>query len=165
MAKLDLDRGVEIRFYPGNRMQIAMYADAPGAYYDATGKPVAAELARGAGFDVEKNLRKKVAQERLAAARKQIEAELRAEEDVIAEALSDKSKMDVRHVGGGQYALFSKENGKRLTKVAMTKADVEIMLGAAVPTDRNDSVSPALTDLSKLLGTDAAAEGTPAVAS
>lgn len=160
MAKLDLDRGVEIRFHPANRMQVAMYLDSPGAYYTQTGEPIAAELARQAGFNVERDIRRKVANERLAAARRQIEAELRAEEDVIAQAFSDKSKMDVRHVGGGQYALFSKVDGKRLTRVAMTKADVEIMLGGAVQTDQHDSVSPAQpADLSALLGTPAPEAG------
>lgn len=136
MAKLDLDRGVTIRFHPANRMQVAMYDDSPGVYYTQTGDPIAAELARQAGFDVERDIRRKIANERLAAARRQIEAELKAEEDVIASALSDRSKMDVRHIGGGQYALFSKD-GKQLTRVAMTKADIEILIGA-VPTDPND---------------------------
>lgn len=136
MAKLDLDRGVTIRFHPSNRMQIAMYDDTPGAYVTQTGDFVAPELARQAGFDVERDIRRKVANERLAAARRQIEAELREEEEIIASALSGKSKMDVRHIGGGQYALFSKE-GKQLTKVAMTRADIELLVGA-VPADPSD---------------------------
>lgn len=136
MAKLDLDRGVTIRFHPSNRMQVCMYDDTPGVYYTQTGDPIAPELARQAGYYVERDIRRKLANERLAAARRTIEAELRAEEDAIASALSDKAKMDVRHIGGGQYALFSKD-GKQLTKVAMTKADIELLVGA-VPADPND---------------------------
>lgn len=137
MAKLDLDRGVTIRFHPSNRMQIAMYDDTPGAYITQTGEFVAPELARQAGFDVERDIRRKVANERLAAARRQIEAELREEEEIIASALSGKSKMDVRHIGGGQYALFAKGTDKQLTKVAMTRADIELLVGA-VPADPSD---------------------------
>lgn len=154
---LDLNRGCLIRFHPANRMQIAMYIDSPGEYYTETGSPVAPELARQAGFDVEKDMRQKVANARLAAAKRQIEAEMRAEEDAIAQVLSDRSKLDVRHIGGGQYALFDKVNGKQLTKVAMTKADIEVLIGA-VPADPSDPKA-----VQALLGTGAAGGTQPAL--
>lgn len=154
MSGLDLNRGVMTKFHPQNGMRISKYIDTPGSYYTDTAEPVAPELARQAGFDVEKDMREKLKQERLAAAKRAIEAELREEEDAIAEALSGKSGFDVRHLGGGQYALFGKD-GKKLTRVAMTKADAELLLGKAIESDANDPSAAAATppaDLRALLG-------------
>lgn len=160
MAKLDLDRGVIVKFHPANRMQIAMYVDSPGVYYTETGEPVAPELARQAGFKVENLLREKLKLERLAAFRRQLDAEMREEEEAFAQALSNKSNHDVRHIGGGQYALFSKD-GKKLTRVAMTKADVELLVGKTVDADPNDpNVAQPVSDLSALIGSGAVAGST-----
>ena len=133
---LDLNRGVLVKFHPVNRMQVAMYIDRPGEYLTETGEAIDAKFAKEAGYDVAKDLRKKVANEKLAAYKAQLDAEMRAEEDALAQAMTDKSGHDVRHIGGGQYALFDK-TGKRLTKVAMTKADIEMLVGTVV-TDPND---------------------------
>lgn len=153
---LDLNRGVITKFHPRNGMKISQYIDSPGVYYTDTAELVPPELARQAGFNVEKDMRNKLKNERLAAAKRQIELEMRQEEDAIAEALSGKSGFDVRHVGGGQYALFGKD-GKQLTRVAMTKADAELLLGKKVEADPNDPSVPAATptptaDLSAVLG-------------
>jgi hypothetical protein len=154
MGSLDLNRGVMTKFHPQNGMKISQYIDSPGVYYTDTAEPVPPELARQAGFNVEKDMRNKLKNERLAAAKRQIEAEMRQEEDAIAEALSGKSGFDVRHIGGGQYALFGKD-GKKLTRVAMTKADAELLLGRTVEADANDpsaAATPQTADLGALLG-------------
>ena len=61
---------------------------------------------------------------------------MRSEEDALAAAMSKSSNVDVRHIGAGQYAVFDKQ-GKRLTRVAMSKADVELLVGP-VQSDPND---------------------------
>lgn len=51
---IDLDRGVWMRTHPGVGMDVYMYVDDPGVYYDAHGNQVSKAIAEAAGFDVEK---------------------------------------------------------------------------------------------------------------
>lgn len=155
--KLDLNRGVVTRFHRSG-VKVSMYRDTPGEYYTEDGKRIDARFAREAGFDVERDMREKVKNERLAAYKAQLESEMRSEEDALAQVASNRSAYDVRHVGAGQYAVFDKE-GKRLTRVAMTKADLEMLIGASVDADPNDpSAESKLTpEVEQLLGPNPAA--------
>jgi hypothetical protein len=137
---LDINRGCYIRFHPSGNMKVAMYMDNPGVYMDESGNPLDERFARDSGFDVDKDRREKLKLDRLAAYKAKLEADMASEEDTIAGMLTNKGDYDVRHIGGGQYAVFDKD-GKKLTKVAMTKADVELLVGA-VPTDPNDPATP-----------------------
>lgn len=124
---LDLNRGVKTKFHPSG-MSVNMYLDDPGVYLTASGDPMDAELAKQAGFDLERMNLERVKQLKLKAYREQLDRELQSEEDNLAAAFSQSDKHDVRHIGGGQYAVFDKD-GKRVTKVAMSKADVELLVG------------------------------------
>lgn len=126
---LDLNRGIISKKHAASGIRVSAYIDNPGEYFDERGEPVAPQIAQQAGFDVEKDAREKLKQERLEAYRKQVEQELADEEENIAQALSG-DKHDVRHIGGGQYAIFDGE--ERLTKVGMSAADVKLMLGIDV---------------------------------
>lgn len=151
---IDLDRGVMTRFHPSGFKVHTYIGNAegrgadPGTYFDENGLVIDKRIAREAGFDVERDLREKVKQNRLAEARAALEAEYKSEEDKLAEIMSGKGSYDVRHIGAGQYAIFDKKgaDGKRLTRVGMTKADVEVFVGPLAP-DAND---PAV--LNELLG-------------
>ena len=133
---LDLNRGVTLRFHPTG-IKIGTYDAAPGVYYLETGDLLEdARLAKEAGFDVERDLRTKLKNERLAKYKAELDAEMQSEEDALASAMSKRGNVDVRHIGGGQYAIFDK-SGTRLTRVAMTKADVELLVGP-VEADPND---------------------------
>lgn len=132
---LDLDRGVRTRFHKSG-MSISMYKDDPGTYYTDNAEVVDPKFAKEAGFNVEADVRQKVKNDRLAAYEKQLNDEMQSEEDALAQAMSDNSSVDVRHIGGGQYAIFDK-GGKQLTRVAMTRADVELLIGP-VEADSND---------------------------
>lgn len=143
---LDLDRGVRTRFHKSG-LSVSMYKDDPGTYLTETGEVLDVKFAKEAGFDVEADLRKKIKGQRLEAFQRQLEDEMRSEEDALAQAMSDNGNVDVRHVGAGQYAIFDK-SGKRLTRVAMTRADVELLVGP-VSTDPNDPIGeePASEDV------------------
>lgn len=125
--RINLDRGVMQRFHPGG-MRISMYLDSPGVYLTENGDPVPELLAEQAGFDVKKHAKDKVKQEKVAAFKAQLERDMASEEDAISQALSGEGRVDVRPIGGGQYAIFDKE-GKRMTKVAMSRADAEAIVG------------------------------------
>ncbi len=74
MAGIDLNRGVTIR---GNvaGVRVYMYKDSPGEFHDVLGDPVTQDVARAAGFDVDRLLRERQKQERILAMRAQIEWE------------------------------------------------------------------------------------------
>ncbi len=77
MAKgIDVDRGVMMRYLDGTGIQVYMYLDTPGVYLNAFGAEVSGDLARQAGFDVEKLGRERTKRERMATAFAAIEAEI-----------------------------------------------------------------------------------------
>lgn len=136
--KLDLDRGVTVRFHPSG-MKVCMYDDDPGVYLTEGAQPLNVQIAREAGYDVEKDLRQRAVNQRMAEYRRKLEEEARSEEDALAQAATDRSNYRVQHIGAGQYAIFDK-GGKRLTRVAMTKQDVELLVGP-IEADPNDPSS------------------------
>lgn len=127
---LDLDRGVMIRIHPSG-IKIGMYIDEPGDYYTEAGEPIDRELAKAAGFDIEKDAKQKLINRQVTDYKLKLEAEMASEEEALAVALSKTGEYDVRHVGGGQYALFG-EDGVRVTKGTMSKADIELLIGRKV---------------------------------
>lgn len=138
MAAIDLDRGVMQRFHPSG-MKITMYVGNAkgegaeyGVYYTETGQVLDPKFAADAGFDVERHKREAFKQAKMAEYKAQLDRESATEEDALAQAVSNNGNVDVRHVGGGQFAIFDKK-GAKLTRVAMTRADLE-MMGVMVPT-------------------------------
>ena len=131
MSKMDLNRGCIIRFHPSG-IQIGAYIDDPGTYYTQAGDPIDPQLAKAAGFDIQRDAQEKLKNSRLAEFRAKLEAELTTEEDALATALSAGGKYDVRHVGADQYALFGVD-GVRITPGTMTRTEIELLIGAEVP--------------------------------
>lgn len=134
---LNLNRGVTMRKHPSG-MAVAMYDDTPGSYMTERGEPLDAEFAKQAGFNVGADQRRAAVNKRVADYQKQLEDELKSEEDALASIMSDAGNYDVRHIGGGQYAIFDKD-GERMTRVAMTKKDVELLIGP-IDVDIKDEV-------------------------
>jgi hypothetical protein len=122
---LDLNRGVMTKFH-SNGMKVSMYLDDPGTYLDDRGEKLDPKLATQAGFDVEKDRKKKVAQIKLAQYKDQLEKEMASEEEALARVLSQNGGHDVRHIGGGQFAVFDSRNKKVMTG---TREEVEILIG------------------------------------
>jgi hypothetical protein len=122
---LDLNRGVIHRFHP-NGMRISMYLDDPGTYLDDRGKAMAEELAKAAGFNLDKHRRDKLKQLKLAEYKKTLDAEYASQEEALAQELSRNGGHDVRSVGGDQFALFSKD-GKKV--MVGSRQEIELMVG------------------------------------
>jgi hypothetical protein len=133
---LDLNRGVKTRFHP-NGMKVSMYLDDPGTYLDDLGKPFPDELAKQAGFDLDKWRKEKLKLQKLAAFKKQLDQEYASAEEQLATELSRNGGHDVRAIGGGQYALFGKDGSKVMVG---TKAEIELMVG---PIQLDPELSPA----------------------
>lgn len=78
--KIDYDRGVIIRTAADIGMDIFMYRGAPGVYLNAHGHQVGEEIAKMAGFDVDRYRLQKKRKEAMAAAASAVDAELLASE-------------------------------------------------------------------------------------
>lgn len=139
MGKLDLNKGCIIRFHPSG-IQIGAYIDEPGTYYTQAGDVIDPKLAQAAGFDIQRDAQEKLKNARIAEFRVKLEAELTTEEDALATALSANGKYDVRHVGGDQYALFGTD-GARVTPGTMTKTEIELLIGAEVPSTQAEATT------------------------
>ena len=109
-----------------------MYLDEPGDYYTEAGEPIDVNLAKDAGFDIDRNAKQKLINKQVSDYKKDLESKLAGEEEALAMALSQKGKYDVRHVGGNQYALFT-EDGVRVVPGTMSKAEIELLIGEEVP--------------------------------
>jgi len=75
-SNIDEDRGVLIRHVPELGMEIYMYRDTPGVWLNAYGTPVAPDLARKAGFDVDRYLKLKQRRDMMSQAQAAIEKQL-----------------------------------------------------------------------------------------
>lgn len=122
---LDLNRGVTTRKHPSG-VYVSQYDDDPGTYLDPRGKPVAPELAKQAGFDIEKDKVAKLKLLKLAEYKKQLDAEYATAEETLARELSKNGGHDIRHVGADQYAVFNAD-GKRVA--VGTKDEIELLFG------------------------------------
>ena len=81
MAKSNIDenRPTIIRFVPDLGMEIYMYKDDPGVFLNAYGTPVHPDLARKAGYDVDKYLKVKQRRDLMSQAASEIERRLALE--------------------------------------------------------------------------------------
>lgn len=102
-------RGCIIRQHPTG-LQVVMYYDNPGVYYDARGLMTTDTLARAAGFDVAKQAKERAKQQRMTQLRRGLDAEFEAVEDRLARVASEGAgNAEVRHVGNGKYAVYDGE--------------------------------------------------------
>lgn len=78
---IDLNRGVLMRKYRAANMQVYMYFDTPGIYFNVHGKEVALDVARAAGFDVDRYAKMKLKREKMREFEQTIEAQLAMEDE------------------------------------------------------------------------------------
>lgn len=121
MSGIDLNRGVIKRNHPAG-MQICMYHDNPGVFYDERGLMVKNELAKAAGFRVDELVRQREKNLRIEEYRKRVDAEFESDEDKLAAAAS-KGSMVVKSIGGGAFAVF--DGDERITSVPLTLEEAE----------------------------------------
>jgi hypothetical protein len=122
---LNLNRGVMTKFHPSG-LKVSMYIDDPGTYLDDRGDRLDEAFAKAAGFDLDKNRREKLKQLKLAEYKAQLDREYASHEERLATELSNNGGHDVRHIGGGQYALFDKDGAKVMVG---SREEIELLVG------------------------------------
>src|SRR5690606_37787061 len=130
---LDLNRGVMTKFHPSG-IKVNMYLDDPGTYLDDRGQPLDEKFAIQAGFNVERDKREKLKQLKLKAYKEQLDREMRSEEEALAEAMSQSGNVDVRHIGGGQFAIFDKTGARAKNMHRRRKSHRGCRTAQATPT-------------------------------
>lgn len=124
---INRNRGCTIRFHPSG-FRVIMYKDTPGEYINERGEPMAEKLAEQAGFDVKMLRKERMKRQRMAEYKAKVEAEFATEQEDVETLLSaPESGLTVKHVGKGKYAIVDDE-GVRLTKKPLTKAEAEVLI-------------------------------------
>lgn len=127
MGRIDRNRGCTIRLHPSG-FRVVMYQDAPGEYVDERGTEVTERVAEQAGYDVATLRRERLKRARLAEKRAEVEREFSTEQEDVEKLLSAPQQgLAVKHVGKGKYAIIG-EDGQRMTKKPLTKAEAETLM-------------------------------------
>lgn len=140
MAPVDLNRGVHQRRHPDGQL-IGCYKDEPGIYFDENGDSVSEAEAARCGHDVQAAKLQRMKKEKLAEAKRQIDAEVaelenRVDEDVDYEASGrgpDLSKAPefgygLEHVGGLYYQVLDTKGAVVSGPKGIRKADAEKLI-------------------------------------
>lgn len=127
MSNINRSRGCTIKMHSSG-FRVVMYKDDPGVYYDERGEEIADTFAKQAGFDVEDLGRQRRKKQRLAHYQAQVEEEFATDQEDTERLLSTNAAgLEVKHVGGGKYAILDGE-GDRLTKKPLTKDEAQQLI-------------------------------------
>lgn len=126
--KIDYDRGVIISQHKASGMDVFMYVDTPGVYLNAFGAPVSDQLAKEAGYDVEKFGKDKLKRERMAKAMTAIEAELAIADEVGKKnVVEEKGGFKIVDMGVGRHYVEDPD-GNRLNSVPLPVEQARVLL-------------------------------------
>lgn len=133
---IDYDRGVHKRTDLVSGVNIYMYVDDPGVYYNEHGTQVDEQLARQAGFPVDEQVKKRELKKRLKAAHDAIMKELQvaAETKVV---VKEKKGFSIVDIGLERHQILSPE-GDVLTEHPLPRAEAEKVLDMIVPDDEKE---------------------------
>lgn len=128
-SKIDLDRGVVVSRMPLDKggMYIYMYQDDPGVYLNEHGHPVSEALAKEVGFDIGRWQRMHLKNERMAEAKKKIEAELELISDEIDNTIMEKNGFLIIGLPGDR-AVVKDPDGNVLTAQPVSIPAAEALL-------------------------------------
>jgi len=126
---INLDRGVHMRSHPSMGMDVYMYVDDPGVYFDAHGNKLTSEIAEQAGFPVDDLDQKHRIKEALDAAQKQVMEQFGvAPKGPVAE----RDGFKVLDLGLGRYNVLGPD-GSVLTKQPISKEHAMLLLDNLAP--------------------------------
>ena len=119
--KIDYDKGVRIRSIPELGMEVFMYIQDPGVFLTANGAVIPAELARRAGFDVDKLLKMRERKVRMGIAAATIEREIDLSESAaVREVIEELGGFKVVRVGS-HFLVEDPDNAVLTAGVALPK--------------------------------------------
>jgi hypothetical protein len=124
---IDYDRGVIINVHKTSGMDVFMYVDDPGKFITAHGNIVPDEIAKEAGYDVEKLAKDRTKKERKEQAMQMIDAELADDKDVKEEVVTERNGYKIITTGLGRHHLIDPD-GNRLTSVPQPLEAAEKLL-------------------------------------
>lgn len=126
--KIDYDEGVLINVHPGTGMDVFMYIAKPGHYYSAHAHVVPEQIAREAGFNVDRLSKERIRIERKASASAIIDQELKDEANTQEECVNVLNGFKLISIGLGRHNVkdpdgnllnahpLTEESAKRLFK-------------------------------------------------
>lgn len=122
MNGIDLNRGVSKRTHARTGIQVVMYKDSPGTYYDAKGNQISDELAGQAGFPIADLKKEKEKRDRLKEAKEDIERDYEMPEG---ESIYSNEQCDVVCVSepNGTYNVVIADGGEILNEKLLSKND------------------------------------------
>lgn len=126
---INLDRGVHMASHPSLGMDIYMYVDDPGLYYDAHGHQVPKEWAEQAGFPVDEQTKAQEIKVALKAAEKEVLEKMGA---VKQEYVAERGGFKVKDLGMGKYHVVGPD-GSVLTKAPVSKEHALMALDKLAP--------------------------------
>lgn len=129
-GNIDYDRGVTMRSHPTG-VTVYMYIDEPGTFRNAFGVEVSDDLAREAGFDVEKLGKQKLRRERVAKAMEAIDADL-AEAGAEKRTVASRAGFHLVDIGLGRFNVEDPE-GNILNPTPLTEAQGRPLLDKIAP--------------------------------
>lgn len=129
-ATINFDRGVIFAEDPASKVNVYMYVDEPGIYRNAFEHIVSDDLARAAGFDVEKYAKDRLYRERMAAAKEAIEVELSKASEVV--EVEERGGFKVLDIGLGRHNVTDPE-GRVLNAEPLPKDIASALLKRLVP--------------------------------
>lgn len=101
--KINYDRGVTFMLHQPTGMNVFMYKNEPGVYRNIFEGIVPEEMAKEAGFDVEKFAKERNRRERMAAAMDAIDAELKEADSVEQKVVVENQGYRVIEYGAGRH--------------------------------------------------------------
>lgn len=139
VVNIDYDRGVMMNVHPSN-VEVYMYLDDPGVYLSAHGTPVTEDFARGAGFDVVEQTKKRQVKERMKVAMTRINAELElaASEKVV---VMERNGFKLVDLGLDRHQVESPD-GLVLNKDPLPLAQAKTLLEALTPEKKSEKMVP-----------------------
>lgn len=135
-------RGVFIKTEALSGIDVFMYVDTPGVYLNAYGTEVSEELAKQAGFDVEKYGKEKLKRERMAAAMTAIEQELQLADEQEHKVVAEKGGFKVKDLGLGR-AIVEDPDGNKLVPTPIPVEQAKLLLKKLVPDKAKPVPAPA----------------------
>lgn len=127
--QIDYDRGVIINTHPGSGMDVFMYVDQPGQYLTAHNKEVPDNLAREAGYDVDRLAKERLRMSRKAQASAIIDKELSDEANTQEECVDVRNGFRLVSIGMGRHNVKDPD-GNILNAHPLPKESAETLFNA-----------------------------------
>jgi hypothetical protein len=110
--KIDYDRGVLINTHPTLGFDVYMYVDDPGKYLTVHGKAIPKEIAKAAGYDVDRFEKERIRKERRDQALEQIDKDLLEAADVQESEEKELNGWKLINIGMGRYHVADPDGNK-----------------------------------------------------